>query len=102
MRPTPIQRQAFLNDVAQAQEELYLNMVHLEKEESIDNIVHVLYALRIGAITYNEYALQKSVEEALALFINHDLKHNNKIVNTLYKLAEEMVYPYSKDFMIVA
>ncbi|SFV57391.1 hypothetical protein MNB_SV-14-312 [hydrothermal vent metagenome] len=64
-----IYREEFLHDIIQAQEELTINMKNIEKKECIDNIIDILYALRIATIHYNEYNLQKNIEEALALLV---------------------------------
>lgn len=96
MKVASTQRAQFTNDVEEVSEQLCFNLAHLDKEESIDNIVAILTALRIAAITFEEYTLQKSVEEALAVIINHHHIHDRKMVNKFYELAEMMVYPYKK------
>jgi len=93
---TPIQRQIFINDVENAFEALCLNMAHIDKPEAMENIMTILHALRIAADTYEEYALQKRIEEVLALMLNHRYEHNTKIVSRLYHLTEEMIYPYKE------
>jgi len=98
----PMQRQIFINDLEEAQEELCFNIAHLDKQEAIDNIMTILYALRIASIIYNEYSLQKNVEEALASMINNNCKQDTKTVKILYELAEVMVYPYKNNMICVA
>lgn len=100
MTTTLAQRQIFMNDIKDSFEALYFNIAHLDNQESIENIVTILYALRIAANTYEEYALQKKVEEVLALMLNHQNEHNAKIVRKLYALVEAMVYPYQKESML--
>lgn len=99
---THSQRNIFLKDVENALEELSFNLAHLDNKKSLDNIMQILYALRIAAITYDEYSLQRKVEELLAMMINHNLKYDVKIINRLYTLIETMIYPYKKYNYIVA
>jgi len=94
MNVTLTQRAQFAKDVQEASEELCFNLAHLDKEESMDNIMAILTALRIAAMTFEEYTLQKNVEEALAMIINHYHTHDRKMVNLFYEIAEMMVYPY--------
>ena len=98
----PTQRQAFIKDLEEAQEELCLNLAHIDTQESIDNIMHILVALRIAAIVYDEHTLQKSVEEVLAMMINHDKQCDQKTVQGLYELIDMMIYPYRNNMIHVA
>ena len=98
----PRQRQMFIKDFEEAQEELCFNMAHLDKEEAIDNIMTILYALRIASIIYNEHNLQKHVEVALASMINNDCKQDMKTVKILYELTETIVYPYKNNMIHAA
>ena len=102
MTRTVTQRQVFLKDIDDTLEQLCFNIAHIEKSDSIDNIMHILYALRIAAVTYNEYELQKNFEALLAMMINHDFRHDSKTVNAFYELVETMVYPYRKSIYIAA
>jgi len=99
---TPRQRQEFMKDLEIAKEELCLNLVHLNRQESIDNIIHILVSLRIAAIVYDEYTLQQSVEEVLAMIINHDKQCNHKVVQRLYELIDVVIYPYKNNMIHVA
>lgn len=94
------QRIQFTKDVEEASEQLCFNLAHLDKEESIDNMMSILTALRIAAMTFKEYTLQKSVEEVLAMMINKHHIHDKKMVHTFYKIAETMIYPYKKNTYI--
>ena len=98
----PTQRQAFIKDLEEAQEELCLNLAHINTQESIDNIMHILVALRIAAIVYDEHTLQKSVEEVFAMMINHDKQCDQKTVQGLYELIDIMIYPYRNNMIRVA
>jgi len=98
----PTQRQAFIKDLEEAQEELCLNLAHIDTQESIDNIMHILVALRIAAIVYDEHILQKSIEEVLAMMINHDKQCDQKTVQELYELIDIMIYPYRNNMIHMA
>ncbi len=99
MTSSTILRRAFSKDVETAMESLCGSLAHLDTKESIDNILHTLTALRIAAITYKEYALQKRVEEILAHMINLDCSYDTKTVNAIYRLVDIMVYPYRNNMI---
>jgi len=96
------QRRAFIKDLAEAQEELCIHLAHIDMQASIDNIMHILVALRIAAIMYDEYTLQKSIEEVLAMMINHDNECDAKTVQGLYDIIDMMIYPYRNNMINVA
>jgi len=96
------QRRAFIKDLAEAQEELCIHLTHIDMQESIDNIMHILVALRIAAVMYDEHTLQKSIEEVLAMIINHDNEFDSKTVQGLYDIIDMMIYPYRNNMINVA
>lgn len=100
MKVALTQRVQFTKDVEEASEQLCFNLAHLDKEGSIENMMAILTALRIAAMTFEEYTLQKNVEGALAMMINHHQIHDKKMINMFYEIAETMVYPYKKNTYI--
>jgi len=96
MRQEEVLRLAFLQDVESVMERLYRDIAHIDREESVDDIMRLLYALRLAAITYDEHALKRNVEHALAVMLNRRLHQTAETVTTLYALADAVIYPMDR------